>query len=185
MEAQVVRDLERMRLDGETAASFREALAAGFMDEEAIRREQRGRWSKRQSEVKGMLERLLNGYLSGSIDEATFKEKSAALKAEEADLAERLATGAGTDADAAKGALAAFDFSQQAVEMWHGSNFEVRREILDCLCSNRLLTDVTLSLIRRKPFDVLVEGPFLKNGGRYWTRTSDPYNVSVVRYQLR
>ena len=23
------------------------------------------------------------------------------------------------------------------------------------------------------------------NGGRYWTRTSDPYNVSVVRYQLR
>ena len=25
----------------------------------------------------------------------------------------------------------------------------------------------------------------LDSGGRYWTRTSDPYNVSVVRYQLR
>ena len=24
-----------------------------------------------------------------------------------------------------------------------------------------------------------------KNGGRYWTRTSDPHNVNVMRYQLR
>ena len=186
LEAEVVRDLERMKLEGDAAAWVRETLEGRFRDEEGIRREQRGRWQKRLSEVKGMLERLLSAYLNGAIDESTFKEKSLEFKAEEAELAEQLAGyGGGNWGEVGKQALAAFDFSQQAVKLWYGSTFEARRAILDCLWSNRVLTDVNLCLIRRKPFDVLVEGLLFKNGGRYWTRTSDPYNVSVVRYRLR
>ena len=68
--------------------------------------------------------------------------------------------------------MAAFDFSQKAADLWHGSNFGVKRDILNCLCSNRTLTHETLTLTRRKPFDVLVEGRFLRDGGERWIRTT-------------
>ena len=173
LETQVLQDLERMRLDAEAATWFRDALGEGFRDEETMRRDRRGRWAKRQSEVKGMLERLLDGYLGGVIEEAVFREKSVALKAEEAELAERLAggTGNGSVAGAGEWAVAVLDFTQKATEMWHGSTFGVKRDILDCLWSNRTLSDVSLTLTRRKPFDILVEGPFSGNGGGYRGRT--------------
>jgi len=63
-------------------------------------------------------------------------------------------------------ALAVFDFNQNLVDISRGSNFAVRRQILDCVSSNRLLSDTSLVLIKRRPFDFLVERPFLKKSRR-------------------
>jgi hypothetical protein len=73
------------------------------------------------------------------------------------------------DPDAPVRALALFDFSQNLVELWRGSNSDVRREILDCVSLNRTVSDVSLCVTKRKPFDYLAERPFLQNGRGEWT----------------
>lgn len=39
-----------------------------------------------------------------------------------------------------------------------------KRQIVDCVNLNRTLSDVTLVLAKRSPFDYLAERPFLKDG---------------------
>jgi hypothetical protein len=48
------------------------------------------------------------------------------------------------------------------VEFWLGSNITQKREILDLICLNRALSDVSLVLTKRKPFDVFAERLDLK-----------------------
>ena len=57
-----------------------------------------------------------------------------------------------------------FDWSQKAADVWRGSNNALKREILDSVCLNRALSDVTLVTIKRKPFDVFAEGLNIKEG---------------------
>jgi hypothetical protein len=63
----------------------------------------------------------------------------------------------------AETAVALFDWTQNAANTWLGSNNSIRREILDLVCLNRTLTDVTLVTTKRKPFDVFAEGLVLEN----------------------
>ncbi len=58
--------------------------------------------------------------------------------------------------------LAVFDWSQKAAEIWRGSNTTARRQILDSICLNRTLNDVTLVTTKRKPFEFFVERLDLK-----------------------
>jgi hypothetical protein len=76
-------------------------------------------------------------------------------------------------ADAADSKQALFDFSQNLVELWRGSNTDVRREILDCVSLNRTVSDVSLCITKRKPFDFLAERPFVANGRGEW-RSFEP-----------
>jgi hypothetical protein len=65
------------------------------------------------------------------------------------------------------------DWSQRAADHWHGSNNGVRREILETVCLNRTLSDVSLVLEKTKPFDILAEGPRNQNSRGEWIRTID------------
>ena len=60
-------------------------------------------------------------------------------------------------------ALSVFDFSQNFAGLWRCSNFASRRAILGCVSSNRLLSDTSLVLVKRGPFDFLLERLFLNN----------------------
>ena len=97
-----------------------------------------------------MQDRLLNAYLANTIDEATYNAKSAelksdALKAEEE--IEKLNDVQPLDADLG---LKLFDWSQNVAELWLGSNNRQKREILDLLCLNRAMSDVSLLLSKEK-----------------------------------
>ena len=61
-----------------------------------------------------------------------------------------------------------FDWSQQAADRWRDSNNGEKREILETVGLNRTLSDVSLCLVKRKPFDVLAERAFLKVGRGDW-----------------
>jgi hypothetical protein len=52
-------------------------------------------------------------------------------------------------------ALKLFDWTQRAAEIWLGSNHAARRQILDAVCLNRTLSDVSLIATKRKPFDAV------------------------------
>ena len=129
----------------------------------AYRRRQAGSLAKRKTEVANMQDRLLNAYLAGTVEEEVFKAKSDELKAEMAKTDEALAQLGDTAPARGDTALALFDWTQRAADAWRGSNTAVRRQILDCVCLNRALGDISLCLEKRKPFDVFAGGLDLKN----------------------
>ncbi len=174
VEAAIIKELESLRLPTPRHSQwFRDALAAAFDDVDAAQSQQKKTLAKRRTELSNMQDRLLNGYLAGTIDEEAFKAKTVDLKQQAEDV-ERLLDEAGNfDPAFGQAALAAFDFSQNLVSIWNGSNSAGKREILECVSLNRTLTDVTLVLTKRKPFDFLAERPFLKKSRGDWIRTSD------------
>jgi len=107
--------------------------------------------------------RLLNAYLTGTVDDDVYKAKTNELKAEVANVDATLAQLG--DVDPARGELAVnlFDWTQKAADVWRGSNNAVRRRILDSVCLNRIVGDVNLCLEKRKPFGIFAEQPLLKN----------------------
>ena len=110
-----------------------------------------------------------------------FKAKSTELKAEAARTDEALAQLGDVAPARGETALALFDWTQRAADIWCGSNTAVRREILDCVCLNRTLGDVSLCLAKRKPFDILAEGPKIKNSRGDRIRTCDLLNPIQTR----
>ena len=153
--------------DRETALWFRDTIEAAFGNDVTVKREQKRVARKRLAEVRQMQERCLDLRISGSIDETTFEAKKSALHAEMEEL-ERQLDDDFVDPQAGETALAVYDFSQQALDFWHGSNFSVRREILDAISSNRMLGDVSLDVAKRSPFDKLAERASFVDGRGDW-----------------
>jgi site-specific DNA recombinase len=163
LEEAIVDDLASLRMPTpEIGTWFRTALEAALGDLTSHQRRQQSSLAKRRGELAGMQDRLLNAYLAGSIDEATFKAKGDDLKAQVATIDESLASVEDVDEACAETALQLFDWSQRAADLWRGSNNAVRREMLDAVCLNRTLSDVSLVTQKRKPFDVLAKRPDLK-----------------------
>ena len=174
LDAAIVAELESFRLPtGRVQHWFRDALEGAFDDVAAAKARRTKALTKRRTELTNMQDRLLNAYLAGTVTEAAFAAKSADLKAQMDEVEKQLDDADGFDSSFGQAALAVFDFSQNAVDLWRGSNSATRREILDCVSLNRTLTDVSLCLPKRKPFDFLAERPFLKIGRGDWIRTSD------------
>ena len=165
LEQAVLTELEGLRLPTQEVGDwFRKALVNSFTDVTAYHRRQTQAVQKRRADVSGMHDRLLNGYLGGLIDEETFQGKSAELKCMEAQVRESAELAAEFDPAQGDRVLETFDFSQRAAEEWRGSNNARRREIIEAISLNRTLSDVSLCLEKRKPFDVLAERPDFNNG---------------------
>ena len=168
-EQAVVSDLARLRIPSrEIADWFRKALSAAYSDITTHQRQQRATLTKRKSELATMQDRLLNVYLAGGVDEPTFQTKSAELKSEALKVQKAIEALGDVDPTRGDAAIAVFDWSQNAAEIWRGSNSARKRDILDLVSLNRTLSDVTLVTIKRKPFDVLAVGPFLGNSRGDW-----------------
>ena len=106
-----------------------------------------------------MQERLLNAYLVGTIDEATLAARQTQLRDEAAHVAATLATCGDLGPEDVRTALGVFAFAQNAAQIWHGSTMDQKREILESVSLNRLLSDVSLVVEKRKPFDELAKRP--------------------------
>ena len=162
IEAAVEKDLATLTIPSEKAAQwFRDSLKAAFADVVAQRACQRKMIAKRQGELKQMQDRLLNTFLGGTIDEATYKDKTAQLKAEQDQATNAMLEAEKIDARSGERAIQTFDLSQKLAEKWRGSNISQRRQILELVSSNRTLSDVTIEVIKRSPFSILAERRFL------------------------
>ena len=106
-----------------------------------------------------MQEKLSNAYLGGIIDQQIFESKSVSLKTKLAELDQSIETVQKFDPARGEGAVQIFDFSQKAVNLWEGSNTTLKRDLLETLSLNRVVSDVSLCLTKRKPFDMLAEQP--------------------------
>jgi site-specific DNA recombinase len=158
LDCAIVEDLSKMRFaTPEVASWFRTELHAAVCDLTAYRRQQTTTLSKRTSELSAMQDRLLNAYLTGTVDEAAYRAKSQELRAEAAGIQETRERLGDVDPAGGDTALRLFDWTQRAADVWRGSNSTIRREILNAVCLNRTLSDVNLVTQKRKPFDAFAE----------------------------
>lgn len=164
IEQAVVEDLDRMRFaSSEIADWFRTEIRSAVDDLTSYQRRQASSLAKRKAELATMQDRLLNAYLAGNVDEAVHKAKCTELKGEAAKTDESLTKMQTIAPGRGEAAVALFDWTQRAADHWRGSNNATRRQILDAVCLNRTLTDLTLVTTKRKPFDVFAERPQMEN----------------------
>lgn len=160
LEDAIIADLSKLTMpDEEVVEWFRTSLQTAFTDIGDLQRNQRAAMTKRRSELATMNDRLLNAFLAGSIDEATFNAKLVALRDEAAQIEEALGNATTLEPADVQAALAVFEFSQKAPEIWRGSKMLQKRRILETLSLNRIVGDATLVLEKRKPFDELAKRP--------------------------
>ncbi len=181
LESGVAADLDRMRiLNPDRAAWLRTSLEVAFADNDRTESEQRRVLNKQLSETTNKLDRLLSAYLEGMVDQATYQTKQTELKQAQADTQERIDRLSTAKPDQGKLALKLFDFSQKAGEVYKSSKSEVRRQILTMVTSNRTLDVGSLCLKKRRPFDLLIEGPSTFFGRTDKIRTCDLYHPKVA-----
>ncbi|MEZ6071170.1 MAG: recombinase family protein [Pirellulales bacterium] len=169
LERAIANDLQSMRAaTPEIAGWFRTELKAAVSDLTAVRRRQSKSLAKRKAELEAMQDRLPDAYLAGAVNQEMYEPKmyvatSNKLKVEQAKVDEALMQLGDVDPASAESLLALFDWTQDAAEIWLGSNIRTKGEIIESVCLNHTLTDVTLDTTKRKPFDVLAEGLTLQN----------------------
>jgi len=115
------------------------------------------------SEIADQQDRLLNLRLLEEIDGSTYAEKATELLDEEQHLTleiERLTQRRHEIADTAVKAL---ELSQSLRGKWFEADYAAKRRILEIICLNWTLDDVTLLPEMRKPFDMIAEGLVWKN----------------------
>ena len=157
-------ELESMRMPDDAAKWFKDTLDAIFEDAEQLNRQQKQNLTKRKTELTNMQDRLLNAYLAGTVEEVVYQAKSAEFKRELERVQEALEQALQLDPEAQSCAVGVFEFSQRLPELWNGSNWNQKREILECVSLNRVLDGSSLVMTKRKPFDFLSEKGFLKIG---------------------
>ena len=136
----------------EVAEWFRTELGAAVNDQTAYRRRQSSvAWPSAKRNWQSMQNRLLDAYLAGMVEDVVYKAKSKELTGEAAKTDDALARawrpGPGSQR---KGQRNSSIGRRRAAEIWRGSNNAVRREILNAVCLNRTLTDVTLDASKEK-----------------------------------
>ncbi|MCK6441052.1 MAG: zinc ribbon domain-containing protein, partial [Planctomycetes bacterium] len=165
LEALIIDELDASRMPTPRAAEwFKEAISHALADATRLQAEQRRNLSKRKTELQGMQDRLLNAYLNGTVDEALYQSKAQQTRLDLNGVERSLESIETVDRDRQNLALQVFDFSQNLGDLWRRSNFEARREILNAVTLNRTLSDVSIDLVKRKPFDALAERLSFHNG---------------------
>lgn len=105
--------------------------------------------------------RLLNMRIAEEIDRDTFAAKDAELREQLGHLNLLIDANSRQQSEYGDIAVKAFELSQQLETKWIAADVAEKREILEIVCLNYTLNDVTLEMEMTKPFDILAKGPFI------------------------
>lgn len=164
LDMQMLALFDKMRVEDEDfRQTFVEQLKAATEDdfeknslEDDVIREQQKKACNRVTTLTKMR-------LDGEIDHETYADMFPKLKDEEARLRLHLDRKARTCFEISNIAVKAFELSQVLRQKWVRADYAVKRRILEILCLNCRLDDISLVPTMRKPFDLLAEGLLLKN----------------------
>jgi hypothetical protein len=139
-------------------------------DEVQYNRTRQTQLRKRQSELEPKRDRLLDAFLSGTIDKDTYEKKAFEIKAELERVQRDLTAETKVNAEYIEVIEAAFNLSQRAAETWSRSNWTVKRELLEIFSLNRELSDSSLELTWNKLSELLANNDDFKNGRGDWRK---------------
>lgn len=159
LDKQVLALFAKLRIEDEEVRDWvLRVLRARTREEQDHTREQNTELHRQLSLAKAQRDRLLNLRLLEEIEADTFATKDTELRDRVAQLKlqiEALDRNHDEDADIA---IKAFELSQSLMDKWVTSDYTAKRRILEIICLNFRLDDVSLYPVMRKPFDVLAEG---------------------------
>ena len=164
LETQVMAFFDKMRVEDESVRDwFRLVLASQTRDAQEDARAQRAELQRQETLIVAQQDRLLNMRLADEIDEATFARKHTEMRDRLASIKLQLDVLDRSHDETAELAAKVFELSQTLRSQWLTADYAAKRRILEIVFLNCRLEDTTLVPTMRKPFDVLVEGLFLKN----------------------
>ena|SRR3972149_2486200 len=159
LDQQVLALFGKLRIEDEEVRDWvLRVLRARTREEQDCTREQRTELQRQLALIEGQRDRLLNLRLLGEIEADTFAAKGTELRDREAQLRlqiESLARSHDEDGDIA---VKAFELSQSLIDKWVTADYAAKRRILEIVCLNFRLNDVSLCPEWRKPFDILAKG---------------------------
>jgi site-specific DNA recombinase len=182
LEMAIIKDLHALRFPTpEIAGWFRQSIHEAFADIAESKKRQLTQLNKRKTELANMQQRLLDAYLAGTLDQDTYSAKSNQLKSDLKGVEESYEKVVALEHVNSELGLKLFDWSQNVGDLWLCSNNMQKREILNLLCLNRTLSDVSLVLTKTKPFDFLAERLAVQSSRGDRIRTYDPLVPNQMR----
>ncbi len=118
--------------------------------------------------VRKQKDRLLNLRLLDEIESETFAAKQSELRSKETKLQTRLEGTARQQSERGDWAVKVFELSQALGAKWLAADIAEKRLLLEIVCLNLKLVDVTLVPAMRKPFDMLAEGLLISSSRGDW-----------------
>jgi site-specific DNA recombinase len=159
VEMQVLAAFARLRIpDEKVRAWFGQVLQARIQEAQKASAGQAAELQRQLASLRSQQDRLLNMRLLDEIDEQTFATKAADFRDRIAQLNSQTHDNDESRGQQSQEAVKAFELSQVLEEKWLEADFKKKRQLLETVCLNFTLRDVTLEITMRKPFDVLIEG---------------------------
>jgi len=159
LDKQVLAMFAKMRIEDEKVRDwFLQVLRAKTRENQLQSQARASEFQRQLTLLRHQQDELLNLRLMKEINADTFAAKSTELRDRIARLSlevEAADRGRGEMADTA---VKAFELSQNLTEKWVTADYPLKRHILEIICLNFSLIDVSLCPTMRKPFDVLAEG---------------------------
>jgi site-specific DNA recombinase len=169
LDKQMLALFAKLRIEDEEVRDWvLRVLRARTREEQDQTREQRAESQRQLSQIEAQRDRLLNLRLLGEIEADTFAAKGTELRDREAQVRLKIESLARSHDEDGEIALKAFELSQSLVDKWVTADYAAKRRILEILCLNFRLDDVSLVPIWRKPFDILAERPFVQSSRGDW-----------------
>ncbi|MCG8615354.1 MAG: recombinase family protein, partial [Desulfobacterales bacterium] len=173
LDQQVMDLFKRIRIqDKEVREWFRDVIRTTTQDDQRITKRQLEDLNRQLTAVRHQQDQLLNLRIMEEIDADTYAAKHTELRDRAADLTLQIEACDRTNDEMGETALRVFELSQSLADKWIEADVIEKRRILEIVGSDYLLDGVTLCYSIKRPFDVLAEGSFLKNGRGDWIRTS-------------
>jgi site-specific DNA recombinase len=119
--------------------------------------------NRQATNLRSQRDQLLNLRLLEEIERETFAAKDTELRDRIAQLTLRIDACDRRQSERGEVAAKAFELSQTLADKWLKADYLAKRQLLDIVCLNLCLDDVTLVPEMRKPFDALAEGLILQN----------------------
>lgn len=164
LDAQVRSMFAKLRVqDDKVRDWFAKALRERSVDRQKEVAERLADLQKQITSLSNQRDQLLNLCLLKEIDESTFAKKDRELRDRISKLTVQVDACSRTGSENADLALKAFELSQTLTEKWDKADSRAKRQILEIVCLNFFLDDVTLVPEWRKPFDVVAEGLVSEN----------------------
>jgi site-specific DNA recombinase len=169
LDDQVLALFARIRIQDEKVRDwFARVLRARSQDDQRKTHAEVAELNRQATNLRSQRDQLLNLRLLEEIERETFAAKDTELRDRLAQLALRIDVCDRQQSERGEVAAKAFELSQTLADKWLKADYLAKRQLLDIVCLNLCLDDVTLVPEMRKPFDALAEGLILQNSRGDW-----------------
>lgn len=158
LDDQTVALLGRLRQPDPVREWFKRRLGEWTQESQKQNIEKAAECQRDLSVMRNQQDRLLNAYTLGEIDAETFSKKNTEFRDRIAATTLRMESVDRRRDEHVELAIKVFELSQDLAERWVTADYPAKRRVLDMVCLNFSLDDVSLVPEWRKPFDMLSEG---------------------------